>query len=158
VLQVDVEFVIEIQSGATAAGPGRIAPLDHEIGNDPMKNQVVIETLLSQLCDPRDRGWCQVVKQLKFHFAKAGHRDSQTAVVLSDLRDQRGIAAGGRIAERIAIGVKAIQRDVQRGTGINRQVRDRGQRRCGQHAANFQGLERAPAALGADAFGDLLAT
>src|SRR4051812_14892048 len=49
-----VELVLELVAGPAAAGPRRVAALDHEVGNDAVEDQAVVEAVARELDEVLD--------------------------------------------------------------------------------------------------------
>ncbi len=67
-----VELVLEGVAGAAAAGALRAATLDHELGDDPVEDQGVVEAVGGELAEVLDRLRGVVVVQLDDDRASAG--------------------------------------------------------------------------------------
>ncbi len=144
-LQIGVELVVELGSVGIV-----LASLDHETLDDPVEGQVVVEAVVDQRHDPIDRVRRQVLEELD--------RDSAVDVVdlvVDDQADARVLVGdgGGQVGGRSArgqVGVAhrhvvahrvirlAVEREVQRRTGVHRLVADR--RKCDRE--QLPGLER----------------
>src|SRR4029079_154550 len=52
--RVVVEFVLEAVAGASGAGSGRVATLDHEVGDDAVEDDAVVEPVSGELAEVLD--------------------------------------------------------------------------------------------------------
>ena len=49
VSEVGMEFVVELITGAAATGAGRVAALNHKVGDDAVEDQAVVKTVVRQI-------------------------------------------------------------------------------------------------------------
>mgnify|MGYP007097486256 CR=1 FL=1 len=99
-----MELVVEGVAGAAAAGPGRVAELDHEVVDDPVEEHVVVERVDALLAALRV-------------LPRAGPRpDLRPLVVVRPLGEADEVLDGGRGAL-----VEEIDRHVALG-GVQRRA------------------------------------
>ena len=148
---IEIELVVKIaQRRASRAGriSVRVAALDDEVVDHPVKGRAVIKTGLRQRDDSVRRPGCLVLKQLEGHVPgnRRTHRvtlqygDAQAAVPFRNFCDEAPIVARHAEGQRIVIRVGSVERDVDGRTGIERDVSNRSQRRRSQDDSSFQRL------------------
>ena len=150
VLQIDAELVFEIRQGRTA-GPVavRVASLNHEVVDDSMENQPVVETFAGELFDALGHARSQIVKRGDQHFAVAQHIKLQGTVAWSQRRRQPGRVAGDahRVGQVVTVGIGAVDRQHQwraAQDGLRRNAGEAGiiQRVAGQEQTLLQRFDR----------------
>jgi hypothetical protein len=67
-----VDLVLERVARAAGAGALRAASLDHEVGDDPVEDQPVVEALAAELLEVADRLRGVLVEELKGDVTLAG--------------------------------------------------------------------------------------
>ena len=116
VLQFLVKLVVNISKRRAAApGSGRIATLNHETVDNPVKGHVVVEIRSSQLNQSRSGARGTLFKQLEKHLSPASHIDQHALIALEQCRrNQILVAAGHRIGQISAVGIVTVNDKMQR--------------------------------------------
>ena len=151
-LQIGMELIVKIAQRRTACPwrhAVRVSALHHKVVEDSVENRAVVEIGFGQLNDAIGSSRRPVFEQLKCHVAlndRACDRalqdaDLQAAISFGNECADGRIAARRRKRQDLAFGVRPVQRDMQRRTGEQRDVRDRRQRGR-QQAASLQTFDQ----------------
>lgn len=61
-----MELVVKLITGAAATGAGRVAALDHEVGDDAVENETVVKAVVRQIFEVGDGARSLVGEEFDF--------------------------------------------------------------------------------------------